>query len=127
MADCGKEIEPRPLTEQESTWIREILQTNEEWKDTAISKTRVVAEGPCDEGISILLRGPESERTDLRSPSGYVGRIVICTDDDSLIEIRLTYSYGRLDELFILFVDPRNPKRRLPERWTEVSHEATAL
>lgn len=27
-------IEPRPLTEQESTWIREILQANEEWKDT---------------------------------------------------------------------------------------------
>ena len=127
MANCCKDIEPRPLTEQESTWIREILQSNEQWKDTAISGTEVIAEGPCDEGISIHLRGPESKRTELRSASGYVGRIVICTDDDSLIEIRLTYSYGRLDELFILFVDPRNPKRTLPERWTEVSHEATAL
>ena len=127
MTNCCKDIEPRPLTEQESTWISEILQSKEEWKDTAVSNIQVVAEGPCDEGISIHLRGPKSQRTDLCPTSGYVGRIVICTDDDSLIEIRLTYSYGRLEELFILFVDPRNPKRKLPERWTEVSHEATAL
>src|SRR5208283_686927 len=124
MENCVKEIEPRPLTERESTWIREILQTSEEWRDADISKTRVIAEGPCDEGISILLRAPEPENPKPGLTAGYIGRVVICTDDASVIEVRLTQSEGRLHELFVLFVDPKHPRRSLPESWTEVSHQA---
>jgi len=121
-----REIEPRPLTLREAAWVREILQTRDEWKHTDISRTQVIAEGPCDEGLSIVLSDPE-QNPKAASSAGYLGRLVICTDDDSLIEVRLTFSDRRLNELFVLFVDPKHPKRSLPESWTEVSHEAYKL
>ena len=126
MQNDVRSIEPRPLSEQESVWIREIVQTNEEWKDADLSNTQVVAEGPCDEGLSMVLRQPE-ENERLGSSAGYIGRLVICTDDNCFIEIRLTYSGKRLHELFVLFVDPKHPKRTLPKSWKEVSHEAYKL
>ena len=120
-------IFPRPLTEQESAWIHEILQTRDEWRDADIGQTEVISRMPCDEGISVLLRAPAPENTKAGLDSGYIGRIVICTDDSSLIEARLDHLNGRLHELFVLFVDPKHPRRSLPERWTEASHEAFAL
>lgn len=122
-----KEIEARPLTKQESDWLREILQTNEEWKDADISRTKVTAQRPCDEGLSILLRAPDPENSKPMRGAGYIGRLVICTADDSMIEVRLTQAEGRLQELFLLFVDPKHPHRSLPASWTEVSHEAIAM
>jgi len=127
MKDDVKEIEPRSLTNREEGWIREILQTNEEWREADISKTHVVAEGPCDEGLSILLRAPEPENSKLGPMAGYIGRLWIQNDDDSVIEVRLTQSNRRLHELFVLFVDPKHPGRQLPESWTEVSHQALSM
>jgi hypothetical protein len=124
----ARDIEPRPLTARESTWIREILQSSQGWENADISRTKVVAEGPCDEGVSILLRAPEPENPDERGPiAGYVGRIVICTSDGGLIEVRLTQSEGRLQELFVLFVDPQHPRRKMPDSWTESSHEVVGV
>jgi hypothetical protein len=122
-----KDIPARPLTEQEYGWLREILETSEEWRDADIGNTRVIAEGPCDQGISFLLQAPAPENP--RQPCGasYIGRLVICTADDSMIEVRLNQSDGRLRELFVLFVDPKHPHRGLPATWTEVSHDAIAM
>lgn len=125
-SDGVKDIDPRPLT-REGQWVREILQTSADWSDADISRTKVIAEGPCDEGVSIRLQAPEAETRHPQAQAGYIGRIVIINADDSLIEIRLTHSRGSLDELFVLFVDPKDPHRKLPENWTEVSHEAFAL
>ena len=122
-----RNIEPRTLTTRESAWVREILQTAPDWKDADISRTQVIAEGPCDEGISIRLRAPQPENSTPDPTAGYIGRIVICTDEGSLIEVRLTQSGGRLDELFVLFVDPKHPRRTLPSNWTERSHEALGM
>ena len=127
MRDEVKGIEPRPLTEREAAWIREILQADEEWKDSDISRTHVIAEGPCDEGQSILLHAPEPENSRPGPMMGYIGRLWISNDDGSVIEVRLTQSGRRLHELFVLFVDPKHPDRKLPEHWTEVSHEAHRL
>jgi hypothetical protein len=124
MKDEVKAIEPRSLTDREAGWIREILQTNEEWQNVDISKTQVVAEGPCDEGISILMQAPEPENPKPGPMDGYIGRLWINNDDGSVIEVRLTQSDRRFHELFVLFVDPKHPRRKLPESWTEVSHEA---
>jgi hypothetical protein len=77
MENDVKEIDPRPLTEQESAWTREILQTSEEWKDADISHTQVIAEGPCDEGIGILLRAPKPETSKPGPMEGYIGRVEI--------------------------------------------------
>ena len=122
-----KDIEPRLLTQREVEWIREILQSNLGWKDTDISKTKVVAEGLCDDGRSIFLRAPAPENPSPSSPMGYIGRIVIWTDDGCFIEVRLDQSCGRLHELFMQFADPNNRRRKLPEQWTEVSHTAMSL
>ncbi|MGO9520346.1 MAG: hypothetical protein ACLPND_25190 [Candidatus Korobacteraceae bacterium] len=127
MENDVKDIEPRPLTEREAAWILEILQTSDTWKTTDVSRTQVVAEGPCDEGLSILLRAPEPENSNPSEKAGYIGRICIINDDDSYIEVRLTHLEGRLHELFVLFVDPEHPNRPLPASWTEVSHEAFGI
>jgi hypothetical protein len=124
MENAVKDIEPRPLTDREAGWICEILQTNDEWKHADISRIQVVAEGPCDEGLSILLEAPEPQNPKASPMGVYIGRLWINNDDNSVIEVRLTHLDRRLRELFILFVDPKHPRRTLPERWTEVSHEA---
>lgn len=122
-----KEIHPRPLTKREERWIREILQTSDEWKGADISKTQVVAEGPCDEGLSFLLHAPQPQHPNPGSAAGYIGRIVIWNNDNTFIEVRLDQVDGKLRELFVLFVDPKHPQRGLPDSWVEVSHEATSM
>jgi hypothetical protein len=127
MCDGVKKVDPRPLTDREIGWISEIVKTRPEWSSADISRTEVIAEGASDDGISALLQAPEPEEPKLAGDRGYIGRIWITNLDDSIIEVRLTHINGRLNELFVLFVDPKHPHRVLPERWTEVSHEAFAL
>jgi hypothetical protein len=126
--DCDiKEIQARPLTKRESDWIGEILQTSKEWRDADSSRTQVTAQGSCDEGLSFVLQAPGPENPRSGRGAGYIGRLVICTTDDSMIEVRLTQADARLRELFVLFVDPKHPSRSLPESWAEVSHDAIAM
>jgi hypothetical protein len=120
-----KVAEPRPLSDREAGWIKEILQVNPEWQDADISRTQVVAEGPCDEGISIRLQAPEPENPNATSRRESVGELWINTADKCTINVQLSQFEGRLREMYILFIDPKHPKRLLPETWTEVSHEAT--
>jgi hypothetical protein len=122
--DEVKAIEPRPLTEREASWIRDILQANENWRVADISRTKVIAEGPCDEGISFCLEAPEPENPNSKDKSGSVGNLWIQVDDGSTINVQLSQSDGRLRELYVLFVDPKHPKRKLPESWKEVSRQA---
>jgi len=124
MKDNGvKNIERRPLSEREAGWIRDILQVNPEWCDADISRTQAVAEGPCDEGVSIRLQSPEPENPTAK-PVESVGQLWIQTDDGSSINVQLSQFEGRLRELYVLFFDPKLRNRKLPEKWTEVSREA---
>lgn len=126
MNNDTKEIDARPLSDRQRAWIGEILETKNAWEGVDISDVRVVAEGPCDEGISVLLSGPERKNPKADPAGGYIGRIVIQTED-SFIEVRLTEFGQRLHEMFVLFVDPLHPQRRLPESWVELSHVASPL
>ncbi|RZU28980.1 hypothetical protein BDD14_6566 [Edaphobacter modestus] len=122
-----KEIEPRPLSEREAGWISDILQVNDEWRNADISRTQVVAEGPCDEGVCIRLQAPESENPKAKSRRESVGELWIQTDDGCSINVQLSQFEGRLQELYLLFVDPKLRTRKLPETWNEVSREATDI
>lgn len=122
-----QDIDPRPLTEPEIGWVRDILQANEEWRDADISRTQVVAERPCAEGISIVLQAPEPENPKAKSVRESVGNLWIQTGDGSVINIQLSQFRGSLKSLYVLFIDPKHPKRRLPETWTEISREAVNL
>ena len=117
------EIAPRALSEREAGWIRDILQANDEWRDADISRTQVVAEGPCDEGVSVRLQAPEPENPKAKSRRESVGELWIQTEDGCSINVQLSQFEGRLRELYVLFVDPKLRKRKLPDRWTEVSRE----
>ena len=125
--DEVKGIEPRPLTEREASWVRDILRANEEWRDADVSQTQVVAEGPSTEGYSLLLEAPEPESPGAKSKQESVGNLWIQTDDGSTINVQLAQFEGRLRELYVLFVDTKHPERRLPETWTEVSREAVPM
>jgi hypothetical protein len=122
--DEVREIEPRSLSEREAGWVRDILQANDEWRGADISRTQVVAEGPCDEGVSIRLQAPEPENPKAKVRRESVGELWIQTEDGCSINVQLSQFEGRLRELYVLFVDPKHPKRRLPESWVEVSREA---
>ena len=118
--------ETRPLTPREATWIRDILRVNEGWREADISQTQVVAEGPTDEGVSIRLEAPEPENPKA-SRRESVGELWIQTDEGCTVNVQLSQFEGRLKELYLLFIDPKHPKRKLPETWTEVSREATDI
>jgi hypothetical protein len=123
-------VEPRPLNERETGWIRDILQVNDEWRDADISRTQVVAEGWCGEnGVSwsSILQAPEPENPNPKSERESVGNLWINNDDGSVINVQLSQFKGRLQEIYVLFVDTKHPKRKLPETWTEVSREAANL
>ncbi len=128
--DEVQSIEPRPLTEREMGWVRDILQANDEWRDADISRTKVVAEGPCGANgvsLSLILQAPEPEHPNPKSQRESVGNLWIFLDDGSTINIQLSQFEGRLQELYVLFVDTKHPKRKLPETWIEVSREAANL
>ncbi|HEX3154951.1 MAG TPA: hypothetical protein VHV32_10015 [Candidatus Angelobacter sp.] len=122
-----KEIEPRPLSEREASWIRDILRVNDEWRNADISTTRVIAEGPCDEGICLRLKAPAPENPGSDSDAGSVGNLWIQVDDGSTINVQLSQYEGRLQEIYVLFVDPKHPERKLPTSWKEVSRQAANL
>jgi hypothetical protein len=126
MSDQLMKTETRPLTPREATWIRDILRVNEGWREADISQTQVVAEGPCDEGVSIHLEAPEPENPKA-SRRESVGELWIQTDEGCTVNVQLSQFEGRLKELYLLFIDPKHPKRKLPETWTEVSREATDI
>ena len=119
-----KEIVPRPLSEREASWIRDILRVNDEWRHADITRTHVVAEGQVDEGIAFRLRAPEPENAQAKPTRESVGNLWIQLQDGSTINVQLSQFEGRLQELYVLFIDPKHPKRTLPENWVEVSREA---
>jgi hypothetical protein len=122
--DEVRTIEPRPLTECEVGWIRDILRVNAEWRDANIDQTQVVAEGQRHEGISIVLRAPGPENPNApKSMRESVGELWIQLDDGSTINVQLTQFEGWLREIYVLFIDPKHPKRKLPGSWIEVSRE----
>lgn len=125
--DEVQEIEPRSLSEREAGWVRDILRVNDESREADISRTQVVAEGPCDEGVSIRLQAPEPENPKAKSRRESVGELWIQTEDGCSINVQLSQFEGRLRELYLLFVDPKQRRRKLPESWVEVSREATDI
>jgi len=119
-----KEIDTRPLSKREESWIRDILQVNPDWAKADMTKTRVIAEGPNAEGYSIILKAPTPENPLLDYRREMVGQLWIQTDDQSTANVQLSQFQGNLQELYVLFIDNEGRNRTLPETWNEVSREA---
>jgi hypothetical protein len=121
------EVTPRPLNEREMSWVQDILRASEGWSDADLSRTLVTAEGSCDEGWSIMLAADQPQNPDLSARRSLIGELWIQTSDRSVINIQLSQSDGYLTELYVLFVDPKNLKRKLPGTWTETSRQPLGL
>jgi hypothetical protein len=125
------EITPRPLNECEMNWIQDILHASEGWSDADLSRTLVTAEGPCDEGRSLILKADQPHNPDRSARSSSIGELWIQTSDGSVINIQLSQSDGYLRELYVLFVGPKRFMRRradtLPDTWKETSRQSVGF
>jgi hypothetical protein len=121
------EVTPRRLNEREMSWVQDILRASEGWSDADLSRTLVTAEGCCDEGWSIMLAADQPQNPNRSARRSSIGELWIQTSDGSAINIQLSQSDGYLTELYVLFVDPKNLKRKLPDTWTETSRQPRGL
>jgi hypothetical protein len=118
-----KPISPRPLSEQERSWIREILEQNPRWADVDLSDTQAVAECDCGNCRTIYLHSSAPQNASLAGTKGYVGRIEIMTTDNFMISITLDQSDGVLSELYVNPLDLLEPGNRpFPDQWQEKGH-----
>lgn len=124
--DEVQEIAPRPLSERESGWVRDILQTLPEWRDADLSQTRIVAEGMNIEGYSIVLRSSTPENPKWKSSHDFLGQLWIETKDQLTINIQLFQSNGQLQKLYLLVIDSKARAARPPMEWVEVSRKAVS-
>jgi hypothetical protein len=118
-----KPIPPRPLTIRERELITEILQANAAWADVDASGIRVVAKCDCGNCRSVYLDSDEPQNPSARGTHGYIGRMEIRTIDDFGVTVTLDQRDGRLDELYVNYVDlAAAGDRTLPENWKEIAH-----
>jgi hypothetical protein len=130
VVDSVQDIEPRALNARELDLISSILHLHEEWKNLDLSTTRVVAEGYYGRNgtdFRTLLQSPALEIPVTKPDRDGVGQLWINLDDGSVINAQLTQSEGHLDELYLIYVNTRHPKRRLPDAWNETSREVAPM
>ena len=116
-----KAVPPRPLTMRERDLITEILASNPAWADVDVAGTRVVAQCDCGECETVYLDSDAPQNPSRGGTVGYIGRTAITTRDGFGITVTLDQRDGKLDELYIDFVDLNAPGNRpLPKDWQEV-------
>ena len=121
-------ISPRPLSKQERSWIREILEQNPRWADVDLNDAQAVAVCDCGKCRTIYLQNSAQQNPSLAGTRGYVGRIEIMTEDDFMITITLDQSDGVLSELYVDPLDLLEPGNRiLPDQWREKSHTVVPM
>jgi hypothetical protein len=123
-----KSIEPRSLSSQERSWIREILEKNPQWADVDLNAAQVIAQCDCGKCRTVFLNSPSPQNPLLVGTKGWVGRIEIMTTDDFMITVGLDQSEGSLSGLYVDAVDLSEPgDRRFPDEWHETAHVVTRM
>jgi hypothetical protein len=126
LTDEVVEIEPRSLSEIESSWVQSMLNASVGWENADISQTKVVAEGSNSEGILFVLQASSPENPGAKSIRNSVAHLWIQTADLLTANVQLAEWEGRLQELYLLIIDQKNPRRlirSMPDQWVEVSRE----
>jgi hypothetical protein len=118
-----KPIEPRSLSSQEVSWIREIVENNPHWADADLNEVRVVAQCDCGKCRTVFFNGSSPQNPLLVGTKGWVGRIEIRTTDDFGITVALDQLDGSLSGLYIDALDlSESGDRAFPDRWQEKAH-----
>jgi hypothetical protein len=126
LTDEVKMIEPRSLSEVELGWVQAMLSASSGWETADLSQTRVVAEGPNSEGVLMVLQAPAPENPGARAAQNSIAQLWIQTDKQITMNVQLAAYEGRLQELYILIVDGKRPRRlirTLPADGIEVSRD----
>lgn len=126
LTDEVKMIEPRSLSEVESGWVQAMLSASSGWGTADLSQTRVVSEGPNSEGVLMVLQAPAPENPSARDARNSIAQLWIHTDKQITMNVQLAEYEGKLQELYILIVDWKHPRRlirTLPADGIEVSRD----
>jgi hypothetical protein len=116
-------IDPRSLSSQERSWIREILESNPHWADVDLNAARVIAQCDCGECRTVFLDSPTPQNPGLVGTKGWVGRIEIRTTDDFGITVALDQCDGNLSGLYVDALDLSEVGDRVfPDEWRETTH-----
>ena len=119
-------IDPRPLSEIELSWVRSMLSASVGWETADISQTKVIAEGPNSEGILFVLQAPTHENPSTKGSRSSVANLWIQTADQLTLNVQLAEWGGRLQELYVLIIDAKHPRRlirSMPNEWVEIARE----
>jgi hypothetical protein len=118
----------RSLTQQEQSWIREILNGNPEWTSFDPSSIRILAESVVGNSRTMKLYTENPSRRDQRGTKGYIGRVEIRTADNFGITVTVDQHDGLPDELYVDFLDLEERGDRLPPaEWEELAHIYTRM
>jgi hypothetical protein len=130
LSDEMKSIGPRPLSGIEQGWVQSMLAASDGWETADISQTRVVAEGPNSEGVLLVLQAPVPENPGAKAVRNSIAQLWIQTDQQFTMNVQLAEWEGRLQELYVLIVDGKHPKRiirTIPADGIEVSRDVVGF
>jgi hypothetical protein len=123
-----KPIIPRPLNAFELPWVQEILEGHPDWANADLGNTRVVAECDCGNCSAVYLEAEFPQIPHLHGTRGYIGRIEVRTNNDFGITVTLDQRDGRLDQLYVDFLDiSEKGDRPRPLKWQEIAHAYTRM
>ena len=109
----------RPLTEQERSWVNEILSASKRWANVSAGELFAIGRCPCGFCRTIQLERPSHPQNPRVTGYGRIGDIDIHTEAGDVITVALYAKDGSLTDLDILCEFGFKP---VPETWKEVSH-----
>ena len=119
---------PRPLTQQEQSWVKEILDVNPEWINVSVSSIKVNDESVAGNSRTMKLQLEAPPKQNQTGTKGYLGRLEIRTADNFGITVTLDQHDGWLDELYVDYLDLEERGDRLrPLEWKELAHICTKM
>jgi hypothetical protein len=116
-------IPERPLTQQEQSWVNEILSASKHWADVSVGELSAIGRCACGFCRAIQLERPTRPQNPSATSQGQVGDIDIYTSVGDVINVALYARDGSLSDLDLLCEFGFKP---IPENWTEVSRHVEA-
>ena len=135
-----KSIPRRELSEQEMSWVRDILAANTDWSGIDVGRLYTVARCPCGGCKSVKLERPSASQNPNWSDRAHdeksflrfgfpVGSAHIQAKDHGLVQVMLFTDAGFLDWLDIASLEPVEGEmafKPLPETIQELSREVSS-